>query len=98
MTRARLTKDPAAMTASEINKALDRLDARRSRNTDAFIAAGRGHERPNEYLQKSDPLSTEARLIFDEQSALRHEIAMRYGPGAPSRLPTGRGFGPRVRS
>lgn len=80
------------MTAGEINRELDRLDARRSRNTEAFIRAGRGHERPSEYLLKDDRLSQEARAISDRQSALRSEISRRYGPGAPSRLP--RGFGP----
>lgn len=82
-------KDPALMTASEINRELDRLDARRSRNTDAFIAAGRGEERPSEYLTKDDPLSLEARAIYDRSGALRREIERRYGPGAPSRLPRG---------
>lgn len=91
----RTDRDPASMTASEINRELDRIDARRSRNTDAFIVAGRGEERPSEYLAKDDPLSLEARAIHERASALRAEIARRYGPGAPSRLP--RGYGPRVR-
>jgi hypothetical protein len=85
-------KSAAEMSAAEINKALDRLDVRQSKNTDRFIEAGRGHERPNEYLEKDDPLSREARDIWEQQSALRYEIERRYGPRAPSRLP--RGFGP----
>ncbi len=91
---ARPAKDPEFMTASEINKELDKLDARSSKNTDDFIAAGRGHERPSEYLRQADPLSMEARRISDRQSSLRIEIERRYGPRAPSRLPS-RGFGPR---
>ena len=85
--------DPATMTAGQINKALDRLDAERSENTRAFIDAGRGYERPSEYLLMTDPLALEARRIFAAQDALRREIGRRYGPGAPYRLPT-RGFGP----
>jgi hypothetical protein len=95
-------KKPATMSATEINRELDRLDARRAKNTEAFIDAGRGHERPSDYLSKSDPLSREARAIYDRQSALQTEIALRYGPGAPSRLPTrgrdARLFGAREKS
>lgn len=82
-------RDPADLTPAQINRELDALDRRRSRNTDAFIAAGRGEERPSEYLSKEDPLSKEAREISDRMSALRNEIERRYGPGAPSRLPRG---------
>lgn len=85
----RVVKDLASMTPGEINRELDCLDARRSRNTDAFIAAGRSEERPSEHLRKDDPLSLEARAIHDRSSALRREIDRRYGPGAPSRLPRG---------
>lgn len=83
---AGLLKDPKDMTASQINKELDRLDREGSANCDAFIAAGRGHERPSEYLKKTDPLSLEARRIYDRKSDLRAEITRRYGPNAPSRL------------
>ena len=82
------------MSPGEINRALDTLDKRRAKNTAAFIEAGRGHERPTDYAAKGDPLSVEARAIADRQNDLRREIARRYGPGAPSRLPRGRGFGP----
>lgn len=86
----------AQWSASQINKRLDRLDQLSSANTEAFIAAGRGYERPPEYLTKTDPLSLEARRIHDEKSDLHAEIERRYGPGAPSRLPTDRRgfFGP----
>ena len=82
----------AEWSASKINKALDALDRRGSKNGDAFILAGRGHERPSEYLEKGDPLSKEAKAIFQDRNILRDEIERRYGPRAPSRLP--RGFGP----
>ena len=74
-------KDPKTMTPGEINKELDRLRERDSKNTRAFIEAGRGHERPSEYLKQTDPLSLEARSIFDRRTALMNEIERRYGPG-----------------
>ncbi len=86
-------KSPSLMTAGEINKALDRIDAASSKLTSEFIAAGRGHERPSEYLKMNDPLANRAKELFNQRSALQMEKELRYGPGAPSRLP--KGFGPR---
>jgi hypothetical protein len=80
------------MSASQINKALDRLDKQSSKVTDEFIDAGRGRERPSEIRQMTDPLARRYMAVADAQHELRAEIARRYGPGAPSRLP--RGFGP----
>lgn len=85
-------KEVESWSASKINAMLDRLDRLSSRNADAFINAGRGDERPSDYMNKDDALSREARAIFSAYRALHHEIDHRYGPGAPSRLP--RGFGP----
>lgn len=82
----------ATWPAAKINAALDRLEARSSKNTAAFIDAGRGYERPSDYMYKDDPLSREAIAISDAQGTLRNEIFRRYGPSAPHRLP--RGFGP----
>ncbi len=90
-----IPKDPATMTAAAINKALDKIDALRSQLGTEFIEAGRGHERPSETATKTDPLATRANELFRQYMILEREIAARYGPGAPSRLPTGRGFGPR---
>lgn len=87
--------DPATMKASEINKELDSLDARSSKLTDRMIADGRGLERPSDTFTKVDPLALEVKAIYERRSDLRNEIEHRYGPGAPSRLPSGRGFGPR---
>jgi hypothetical protein len=92
--RGERVKNPDVMTVGEINRELDRLDVKRSKNCAAFIATGRGHERPSDYATKDDPLSVESRTIGDRQCALRHEIERRYGPGAPSRLPLRKGFGP----
>lgn len=89
------SKPTATMTASAINAELDKLDAQDSKLGDAMIAAGRGYERPSEYLKMSDPLSLELRKNSDRRFELRFEIERRYGPGAPRRLPSGRGFGPR---
>jgi hypothetical protein len=86
-------KDPATMTAGEINKELDALRDRSSDLTDRFIAAGRGHELPTETHEKTDPLALERKQIGRRFDALRDEKERRYGPGSPSHLPSD--FGPR---
>lgn len=85
-------KAPAEMTAGEINKALDKLDAVSSRITDELIEAGRGYETYEETYRKTDPLAEKYKAASDARSTLRREVERRYGPGAPSRLP--KGFGP----
>ncbi len=75
------------MSAGKINSRLDALDQQSSKLMDDFIAAGRATEKPSEYLKKNDPLAERAKKIFSEQNELRDEIARRYGPGAPHRLP-----------
>lgn len=80
------------MTAGEINKALDRLDAADSKLTEELIRTGRGRELRQTTLKASDPLALKVRAIYEQSSALRNEISRRYGPGEPSRLP--KGFGP----
>ena len=80
------------MTAGEINRSLDRLDKAGSMLTDLFIAEGRGFELPSETLQLSDPMAILYRDLYDARSMLRNEISRRWGPGAPSRLPTGHRF------
>ena len=82
--------DPATMTAGAINKELDKLSALHDVLGQRMIDAGRGHERPSEYLHKDDALSKEMRQLFDRRQDLTAEISRRYGPGAPSRLPTGK--------
>jgi 2'-5' RNA ligase len=89
--------DPGTLKGSEINKELDALEADSSKNTDAFLAAGRGSEKPSDYLDKNDPLSSRARAIYDRQSVLRNEIANRYGPNHPARVPTGIWSKPRIK-
>lgn len=91
-TRVGNPKPVASMLASEINRALDKLEAEDSRLTGEMIAAGRGNERPSEYLQMNDPLSMRLRANWESKKELYRERDRRYGPGAPSRLP--RGFGP----
>src|SRR5579859_578445 len=80
------------MTAGQINKALDKIDAEDSKLTDQMIADGRGYERPSEYLNKTDPLSRKIKANHDKRMELQIEMGRRYGPGVPSRLP--KGFGP----
>lgn len=92
-----LTQDDVErMTAGQINKALDRLEKESSKITDELIAAGRGNQRPSEMRNLTDPLSLRYWSVASQQQLLRDEVTARYGPGAPHRLPTGRGFGPRV--
>jgi hypothetical protein len=87
--RAPLTYDAVAvMGAAEINKRLDVLDQESSAITDEFIATGRGYERPSERRHKTDPLSLRDAQNAHDRYVLHAEIARRYGPGAPSRLPT----------
>lgn len=87
--RAALTYDAVgAMGGAEINKRLDALDRESSAITDEFIATGRGHDRPSERRHKTDPLSLRDAQNAHDRYVLHAEIARRYGPGAPSRLPT----------
>jgi hypothetical protein len=88
------TKAPAIMTAAEINKELDKLNAQNGTLGSLMIEMSRGHERPSEYLKMTDPLALELRKNADRRQALRIEISSRYGPNPPARLPARRGFGP----
>ena len=91
--------DPTTMTAGQINKELDKLDAQDSQLGQLMlmlmIDSERGYERPSDYRDKTDALSVELRRLADRRMALHIERDLRYGPGAPPRLPLGRGFGPR---
>jgi hypothetical protein len=88
-------KDPATMTASEINKELDRLGTESSAVTQELIDTGRGSELSSETLKKTDPLSLRALANNKRQLDLLREISSRAGPNI-SRLPAGqKGFGPR---
>jgi len=84
------SKDVSAMRNSEINKELGKIEKQNSQLMSEFIAAGRGNEKPSEYLVKNDPLALRARALYDRRYELRNEISRRYGPNAPSRLPTRR--------
>ena len=87
-------KSPDVMSAAEINRELDALDVKRSKANRALIDAGRGHELASETATKTDPLAVEFNTVADRQCDLSREIDRRYGPGAPSRLPLRKGFGP----
>ena len=89
-TLASLRGDVHEMTASTINHTLDRLDKASGALTDVFIAEGRGYERPSETFELRDPLALLYVQLHDARTVLRNEVARRYGPGAPSRLPTRR--------
>jgi hypothetical protein len=44
------------MTPTQINKAIDKYKEQSRKINEQFIDAGRGNERPSEYLRKNDPL------------------------------------------
>jgi len=79
---------PESMTGSQINKELDKLEKESSLINREFIDAGRGSERPSEWMKKTDELSVRSQKVESRLYTLRAEIKARYGPGAPSRLPT----------
>lgn len=90
------TTRPATMTASAINKELDKLEAQRTALMHASIAAGRGHERPSDRRHMTDPHALACNAVDDRFSALRRECEARYGPRASGHLP--RGYGPREKA
>lgn len=82
------------MTAGQINKELDKIDKQRSDVNRQLIDAGYGHLRMSEISGLDHPLARREEDLYDKYMILRREVDRRYGPGAPSRLPSGRGFGP----
>ncbi len=89
-------KDPATMTAGQINKELDALAKKSEQQTDKMIAAGRGSWKHSDIRTAAgggDKLAIDYIAVSDRQHELRAEIDARYGPNAPSRLP--HGFKPR---
>jgi hypothetical protein len=86
-------KDPAIMSAAQINKELDGLDETSSILTSLMIELGRGHELFSETRKKygEDWLSTTYCDVVDRFSSLLNEIERRVG-SRMYRLP--RGFGP----
>lgn len=89
-TLASLRGDVGELTPSQINRYLDRLDKASSLLTDVFIEVGRGDELFSETMRLNDPLALLCQRIFDNRTMLRNEVSRRYGPNAPSRLPTRR--------
>jgi hypothetical protein len=83
----------AGMTAGVINKHLDRLDKESSALIDRLIEAGFGHIGLQQILKMDHPVAQQYAAVSSQQGMLHAEITRRYGPGAPSRLPS-RGFGP----
>lgn len=85
-------RDPATMTPGEINRELDSLAAASEALTTAMIATGRGswrHSDIREYAKTGDAMSLGYVTLCDRERALHIEIELRYGPGAPHRLPKG---------
>jgi len=80
----RPAKDPAAMTAGEVNRELKKLDAEMDANCAAFIDAGRSHDTLAKVLDERrsvDPLSREAQRIQARRRLLLNEVERECGPG-----------------
>lgn len=86
------------MTASQINKTKDKNREESRKINDELIESGRGSEKFTESVTKTDSLAIRRIENSEESEDIQDEISARYGPGAPSHLPTGRGFGPRDKS
>ena len=85
-------RDPATMTAGMINSELDSLATRSELATNAMIEAGRGYWKHTDIVIAAgggDELCKGYVAISNRQRALHIEIELRYGPGAPHRLPRG---------
>ena len=89
--------DPAIMSATSINRELDRLDKVQRKIVDHMIRRGRGDEthaqtRDRFARGERDTLTVWFVETGDRKTALYREVARRAGPRM-TRLP--RGFGPR---
>lgn len=96
---AKAPKDPATMTAGEVNKEMDALSKKSSAFTDAFIADGRGHWLHSDFVKaarEGDKKAQDYIAVTNRYRDLSIEIELRYGPGAPSRMP--KGFKPRKKA
>lgn len=81
------------MSATQINKELDILDILSSKITDELIENGRGEEKYQETLKKTDPIAIRFIEIHNRSYKLRDEIEKRYGQRI-RRLPLRKFFGP----
>ena len=87
------TVDPATMTPSALNAEYATLDKKSSALNDALIAAGRGHDLPDDLYvaaRTGDPLSTDYVTLQTRRHALQSEAEYRGGPTA--RFPLARKF------
>lgn len=80
--RMKTPAEPKTMTPAQINRELDALDTRDSELTTAMITAGRGFERPSEYLTKADPLA-QACGAWHYATKSRHAMVLVPRPGCP---------------
>lgn len=89
-----MAKSPKDMTPSEINRRLESVGKKSSRIMDQLIAAGRGREKFQDTLAKTDPLARKLQAVNTEYRDLQWEIERRWGPGrlkAPLRNPKRKG-------
>lgn len=79
--RKMVTYDSARdLTDGQLRKASARNMADGAAVNDAFIAAGRGHEKPSDTRKMTDPLALLANALMDEARAIHFEAERRYGP------------------
>ena len=72
-----MTKPLDMMTASEIQRAYDKVSAEGSIINRAFIDAGRGHERPSEIRHMTDALAVKYTVNMEKFSAIVQEMESR---------------------
>ena len=72
-----LVRPVADLTRAELERALGKAHALSMALCDEMIAAGRGHERPSETSQLTDPLAQRVNAAAEREQALRDEAARR---------------------
>jgi len=71
-----------SLSDSKVREMLEKCEIQQSHITDSLIPAGRGSEKYNETLKKTDPLSVNFRILHDKWSELRNEMESRSVYGA----------------
>lgn len=68
-----MSKPVSDLSPAELTRAIAKADAESTVICDAFIAAGRGHERPSETVKLTDPLALRWREHTNRASELHRE-------------------------
>ncbi len=65
--------NPAAMSETQLRKALARIDKESSAMCDEFIAAGRGYEKPTDTWKLNDPLALRWKAMLEAHGPIQVE-------------------------